>query len=544
MAEVATARRTARGPLRWLADRRIRTKMLAVVSISSLAALTVGWLGLTSLDRAGASGRRLAGNVVADVVQLSDARAAMLRSYADTVISALYPDASVRRQLEAVTAQDDAALDRAMANYRQAGGQEDEEAAVAVEFGTALTAYRRARAEELAPAVRRGDLAAAAKVYSTRVLPLFQREQVLLDRLGTLETDQAAEQLAADRALIDRDRVVILVVLIAGVAAALAASAWVVRLVVGPLRRIVAVVTSLGDGKLTERVELDRADEMGDMARALNRAVESMRETVRTIDVSASAVGGSAGRLSGVTERIATSAEESAVQAGVVASAASQVSQNVRTVAASSEEMGASIGEIAQSANEAARVAARAVAVAESTNLTMSKLGESSAEIGNVVKVITSIAEQTNLLALNATIEAARAGEAGKGFAVVANEVKDLAQETGRATEDIARRVDAIQADTAGAVEAIGEIGRIIAQINDYQVTIASAVEEQTATTNEMNRSVSEAATGSTEIAANITGVAEAAQATTEGVFESQHAVAELGRMSAELQRLVARFQV
>ncbi len=196
-----------------------------------------------------------------------------------------------------------------------------------------------------------------------------------------------------------------------------------------------------------------------------------------------------------------------------------------------------------RSANDAARVASQAVGIVETTNESVAKLGASSQEIGNVVKVITSIAEQTNLLALNATIEAARAGEAGKGFAVVANEVKELAQETARATEDIARRVEAIQADTGGAVEAIGEIATIIASINDYQLTIASAVEEQTATTNEMARNVAEASTGSGEIATNISGVAAAADTTTQAVNQTLTAIEELARMSNELRLEVARFR-
>jgi methyl-accepting chemotaxis protein len=212
-------------------------------------------------------------------------------------------------------------------------------------------------------------------------------------------------------------------------------------------------------------------------------------------------------------------------------------------VAAAAEQLNASIKEIAKNAAEAALVAEHAVQSIEITNVTVSKLGDSSAEIGNVVKVITSIAQQTNLLALNATIEAARAGEAGKGFAVVANEVKELAKETAKATEDISLKIETIQGDTKAAVSAISEISGIIKQINEFQASIASAVEEQSATTNEIGRNVTEAAKGSTDIAENITGVAQTARNTASGASDSQKASAELSNLAVGLQKLVAQFK-
>jgi len=259
------------------------------------------------------------------------------------------------------------------------------------------------------------------------------------------------------------------------------------------------------------------------------------------IEQNASALSSSAEELTAISQQMAGNAEETATQANVVSAASEEVSKNVSVVAASSEEMQASIREISKNANESARVAKTAVAVAESTNQTIAKLGESSAEIGKVIKVITSIAQQTNLLALNATIEAARAGEAGKGFAVVANEVKELAKQTAKATEDIGQKIDAIQTDTKGAVQAIGEISAVINQINDISNSIASAVEEQTVTTNEIGRNVTEAAKGTGDIAKNISGVASAARETTQGALDTQKAASALSELAARLQDLVTK---
>ncbi|GIE85941.1 methyl-accepting chemotaxis protein [Actinoplanes regularis] len=361
------------------------------------------------------------------------------------------------------------------------------------------------------------------------------------ERALFLDTVDRANVLAEQRRT-NAQRVLWLTVVLAAIAVIVLAY-LIVKSVTKPLERVRGALQAMADGDLTVSADVRGRDEVGQMARALDEAQTNTRKMISSVAGSAQAVAAAAEQLTATASTMSRSAEQAATQAQTASTAASSVNENVSSVAMGTDQMGESIRDIAHNATEAARVAAQAVTVADSTTAQVGKLGESSAEIATVIKVITSIAEQTNLLALNATIEAARAGELGKGFAVVAGEVKELAQETARATDDISQRVQAIQADTAGAVAAIGEITSVIASINDYQATIAAAVEEQTATTEEMSRSVALAAADAGDIAANITGLATATAVSTEGIAQSQQAVTELSKMANNLQAMVSHFR-
>ncbi len=323
------------------------------------------------------------------------------------------------------------------------------------------------------------------------------------------------------------------------------------------IREAAASLTSANAGNYYRRfLERGMPGAFGDGARTINSAREAMKlaairqaeegakrkSLLEQVAETATALAGAAEELTATSTVMGAGAEETSVQAQVVARSSEEVDASLQTVAGGTEEMSASIAEIARSASDATKVAAEGVREADATHATIAKLGNSSAEIGQVVKVITAIAQQTNLLALNATIEAARAGEAGKGFSVVATEVKELAKGTAKATEQISTQIEAIQNDTAGAVEAITRIGDTIGRINTLQTNIASAVEEQTATTNEIARSVNDAANGAREITANIAGVAEAAKDTAGGANDTQVAAAELARLASELQQLVVDY--
>ncbi|GEM_PF-6423841 len=311
-----------------------------------------------------------------------------------------------------------------------------------------------------------------------------------------------------------------------------------------PIRTMVTALGSLADGDLTARVIVQTRDEIGQMANAFNEAIARIREAIEALHGSATAIAGSSERLSSVSQELNGSAAETSSEADHVSTAAEQVVRTVDAVAAGTHQMTAAIQEIAGGASEATTVASQAVTATESSNQAVARLSRSSAEIGEVVKVINSIAGQINLLALNATIEAARAGEAGRGFTVVASEVKDLSQETARATEDITARIETIQDDSLAAVRAIDEIGQIVGRINEIQAAIASAVEEQSATTSEMSRGVDEVANGSSYIADELVSVVGAAMLTTRSAVATERAADELAGTAAELSAIVQRFRI
>jgi methyl-accepting chemotaxis protein len=419
-------------------------------------------------------------------------------------------------------------------------------------------------------------------------IALFDDVRDTLARIVKDTTADGSGSSAAIYRVVGAVRVWIVVLLALSAILGIAVALGITRMLTAPVRQIEAAVAAMARGELDADIQYEASDEIGALAESFrqssaalsavvaelqmllcaakdgrvglrgdasrfagvyaelvsgtNALLDTLVEPLQFVARNADALGASSAQLTEVSRQLGHDAAETSAQTQVVSAAAEQVSHNTQSVATSTEEMTASIKEIAKNAGESAHVASQAVRMAETTNATVARLGASAIDIGNVIKVITSIAQQTNLLALNATIEAARAGEAGKGFAVVAQEVKELAKETTKATEDIGRSIDSIQTDTQGAVEAIGQISMIIAQINEISTTIASAVEEQSATTNEMGRNVAESARSGSEIAKNIMSVAGVAQSTATGAGQTMTAANELARMATELKQLISKF--
>jgi len=483
---------------------------------------------------------------------------------ADSTLDAELQKSQLRTRDAILHAGDRAALEKNKQSYDQAVQGAYEAVGKLKEFSRNWVLQenrdRLARIEKNIPILRQAQQKIFGLADNGSSAALKQAEEVLFKEAkptnDAMLNDLTDQEASMQKLLNDRERPMLaaaghaiiltmsLATILAIVLGAIIAT-FISRKISAATQSVLVQAEAIAAGDLThEELKVTSQDELGELTQAINKMHANLRQIILDISENAQHVASASAEFSSVSQQISANSEETAAQANVVSNATQQVSQNLQTVATGAEEMGASIKEIAKNATEAAKVATNAVKVAETTNSTVTKLGESSAEIGAVIKVITSIAQQTNLLALNATIEAARAGEAGKGFAVVANEVKELAKETAKATEDISRKIEAIQTDTQAAVEAIGSISAVIKQINDISSTIASAVEEQNATTNEMARNVSDAAHSSGEITSNIGGVSQAAQSTSQGATDAQKASQQLVETSAQLRRLVEQFKV
>lgn len=370
-----------------------------------------------------------------------------------------------------------------------------------------------------------------------------KRDWELNDMRGALEVSLDIEpSLKASKAMLDKAAGLALIALIL-----LGLMLYMTRRFVFGMRERTASLRSTVERAaahdLTVTVDVSGEDDIGRLAAGIGGLIDSLRSNVKVLRETSGVLSQSSSRLTDANREADTQAHHTESQMAGMSREADALNHSVQTVASATEEMSASIQEIARHAQEASTVASDAVTIVTRAKGDMDKLDASSREIGEVLNLIQVIAEQTNLLALNATIEAARAGEAGKGFAVVAGEVKELAKSTAQATGSIAGKIASIQTGSGGVVHSMQELGAIIERIHAFQTSIATAVEEQTATTREMNESLARAADASKSMAKEAHDIQVSAKSAGESLERSMSDTSNLAAIALEFDGFVADFK-
>ncbi|WP_245961949.1 methyl-accepting chemotaxis protein [Quadrisphaera granulorum] len=527
--------------MRHLADLKIAHKLYAGFGVISALLVLVSGVGVIRLGQAQANLKLLSESGLTSVMTADQTATALLQMRFQLSNIGMAPDAaSTAKAVDEYTA-DVAAFNADWKAYlasEPASSRAQQEA-----FWTAMQQWF-AGAQQQVPVLVAKDYAGYAAMRPTTTSKYSTAASAALKEITEAEV-AAAARMTADGESSYRSAVALLVgCAVVAVLLAAAIAVTVARSVTRPLQRVVDVMAAVAQGRLDRRVALARRDEVGQLASSTDASLDSLASAMREISAEAHALASASGSLTGVSTQMASSAQQTSMQTQVVAAASEEVTVSITTVAAAGEEMTAAITQIASATAEASSKANSAVEAAASAGQAIERLGTSSREIGDVVKLITSIAEQTNLLALNATIEAARAGELGKGFAVVAGEVKELARQTAQATDEIVSKVAATQGDAAAAAEAVTGIGEVISQIDAVQATIAAAVEEQSATTSEMVRNITEISSGSAQISANVADIAAGAEVNRESAGDTASTADTLAASAGRLRELTSRFTV
>jgi methyl-accepting chemotaxis protein len=527
--------------LRGFADWPMSAKLFLIGGVALAVAATVGFVGLNGIgelrDRSAAQYTQAA----VPMVRLDQVRYNTMLLRNDVTAMCLAPDADALTKRRAKVASTVQALEAALAKY-EALDLPDSRMDDITAFRSALGSYLAQLDSDLTPVVLGRDLLVIDAARGTMV-PHAGTMAKALDDLFAQE-EQEAKARAEDSADTARQAMLMLAAALGlGLVVVAALTLLVRRRIVRPLAETAAGLRRIASGDLTVVIPVRSRDEIGQMSAAAAAASDGMRHAIQRIGDSVGTLTTATGDLTTLSGQISSAADQTAEQVSMASRSAERVSKHVDSVAAASEEMMASIQEIAQNAAQAAQVGADAVRQTMEADEHVLRLGDASRAIGEIVQMISGIAEQTNLLALNATIEAARAGEAGKGFAVVAGEVKDLAQETARATSEIGTKVDAIQAGTGTATTAIEEVGVVVGRANDFQTAIAASVEEQTAATAEAARSAQQAANGTAEIASGLQVVSEAASASRDAVGASRSAAEGVARVADQLRSVISGFR-